>query len=331
VAKARSRPKGVFVIWTIFFSITLIERFFMAPRSDQNWLFYTLTEGFFFSDLALSLICLVLSLLVGRSWKVIPLWVGSTVIATVLILAPVSGSPKPSPPGSLKILTYNIAHCRVSSPDAIVGLLRKTPADIFCLQEASILDQDTYKLKKRLEQEFLGWNIYFATNNLILTRFPITKSSFIDAPTKWAKKQFPEVLLSTPLGPLRVICVHCEPSWVSPFQTSLAEVQRVTDKVASDRTRQREMLIERERKSKEPIIIAGDMNGSAFSQLPSALAKDMIDCQAATSRGFVMTLLPKLPYTRIDFVFGKGIQPLNSQLIGKYESDHKGVLVEFSR
>jgi endonuclease/exonuclease/phosphatase family metal-dependent hydrolase len=315
-----------FGCYAVFF---LFQRFVAAPFSDSHWFLYLINEGAALSNEAICTIALLASLLLARNLKLFTAWFALSLVSTALILNPCFGTEKSSRSGKkIKVLTYNIAHCRVSKLESISRVIADVDADIVCLQEASILDQHTNKFADYLKKTFPGTHVYWATNNLILSKFPIKEKSFVDVPTMWDKKQFPEVVVSTPFGNLRVICVHCEPSWVSPWNASPVELVNALSKVVKDRTTQQRVLAERMRISIEPLIVAGDFNATAQSEMLRSFLKEMADSVAVTSAGFQLTLLPVIPYTRIDFVLTKRLSPLTSKIIKTKASDHLPTVVE---
>jgi len=153
----------------------------------------------------------------------------------------------------------------------------------------------------------------------------------IDVPTKWPHKKFPEVVISTPQGDVRVISVHLEPSWVAGWPPDFSNWNSVLSEVVKDRRAQAEMVLARVRQSKEPVIVAGDFNGPPYTEVPTKFRAEMTDSFAAAGAGCGMTLLPKLPYQRIDFAFVRGLKPTYVEVIDSNASDHRPVLFEFIR
>jgi endonuclease/exonuclease/phosphatase (EEP) superfamily protein YafD len=126
-----------------------------------------------------------------------------------------------------------------------------------------------------------------------------------------------------------VICVHLEPSWVAGWPPDLANWNSVLSQVVKDRRSQAEMVLARVRLSKEPVVVAGDFNGPPYTEVPTKFRAEMADSFAATGAGCGMTLLPRLPYQRIDFAFVRGLKPMYAEVIDSNASDHRPFLADF--
>ena len=70
----------------------------------------------------------------------------------------------------------------------------------------------------------------------------------------------------------------------------------------------------------------GDFNGPAGSESILRFEKYFTDSFAATERGFGNTILAKMPYKRIDYVWVRGLTPIQSEVVDSVASDHRPVL-----
>ncbi|MEI7575979.1 MAG: endonuclease/exonuclease/phosphatase family protein [Armatimonadota bacterium] len=315
------------ILLAVYLLVIAIIRFGFGPRSEMNWFTYEMVHNgiLFFVPLGILLV------LIGL-WKrkFLP-FAFVILLANWLVFAdPILRLPKPRLAShDLRLISYNIAHGWIDI-EGVRKVLRDSNADIICLQEAAT-DPKEIEASAKVLAEKLGYNFWVQeSHNAILSRFPVRLENVIDVPTKWPNKKFPEVVISTPKGDVRVISVHFEPSWIAGWPPDLSNWKSVLSKVVNDRRAQAEMVLARVRQSSEPVIVAGDFNGPPYTEIPSRFRSEMTDSFAADGSGCGMTLLPKLPYQRIDFAFVRGLKPMFAEVINSNASDHRPVLFEFN-
>lgn len=304
----------------------LIIRFWFGPRSEMNWFTYEMVHNGILFFVPLGFV-LVLIGLFKRKFLPFALLI---LVANWLVFAdPVLQLPQARPRKSdLRLLTYNIAHGAVDLT-GVEQVLQQANADIICLQETGASSEERNASAATFAQK-LGWKHFVQeSHNSILSRFPIRLEHVIDAPTKWPNKKFPEAVISTPTGDVRVLCVHLEPSWIAGWPPNFSDWKPTLSKVVKDRRAQADLVLARVRASKEPVIVTGDFNGPPYTEIPQKFRRELTDSFAETGSGCGMTLLPKLPYQRIDYAFVKGIKPTYSEVIDSTASDHRPVLFEF--
>lgn len=292
----------------------------------MNWFTYEMVHNgiLFFVPLG------VLLVLIGlRKRKFLPYALTILVANWVLFADPILRLPRAHPSTrDLRLVTYNVAHGWIDI-EGVRKVIWSADADLVCLQESAV-DPKEIESSTRVLARRLGYKYFVQESfNGIMSRYPLRLEHVIDVPTKWGKKKFPEVVVSTPKGEIRVICVHLEPSWIAGWPPDLSHWNAVLSKVVVDRRTQAEMILQRVRTSKEPVVVAGDFNGPAYTEVPSRFRQEMSDSFAAVGAGCGMTLLPKLPYQRIDFAFVRGLTPTYSEVIDSRASDHRPVLFEF--
>lgn len=316
------------ILLAAYLTVVGIIRFGFGPRSEMNWFTYEMVHNgiLFFVPLG------VLLVLIGL-WKRKFLPFASLILVAnwLLFADPVLRLPKPRTAShDLRLITYNIAHGWIDI-EGVRKALRDSSADIICLQEAATDPKEIEASAKVLAGK-LGYKYWVQeSHNAILSRFPVRLENVIDVPTKWPNKKFPEVVVSTPRGDVRVISVHLEPSWIAGWPPDLSNWKSVLSKVVIDRRAQAEMVLSRVRASKEPVIVTGDFNGPPYTEVPSRFRQEMTDSFAAVGWGCGMTLLPKLPYQRIDFAFVRGLKPTYVEVIDSNASDHRPMLFEYTR
>ncbi len=316
------------LIWLgAYLAVVGIIRFGFGPQSEMNWFTYEMVHNgiIFFVPLGFLLV------LVGL-WKrkFFPYAIAILGANWFLFADPVVRLPRSRPSThDLRLVTYNVAHGWIDI-EGVRKVLWTADADIVCLQESAIdpkeIESSTARLASRLGYKYFAQESF----NGILSRYPLRLEQVVDVPTKWGKKQFPEVVVSTPKGDVRVISVHFEPSWIAGWPPDLSDWNAVLSKVVVDRRSQAEMVLARVRASTEPVIVAGDFNGPPYTEVPSRFQAEMTDSFSAVGAGCGMTLLPKLPYQRIDFAFVRRLTPTFAEVIDSNASDHRPVLFDFN-
>lgn len=331
-AKPRSRKKRDPFRWgriltPILFGSYLVARVvWLDKNSDSNWWTYLLVENGFVASLGFAVLMVLLSI---RRLKFVLLWIG-IVAATIGINGhPTFGHRGEAAGRSLKVLTYNVAHFDLDQP-GVIDVLRESQADLIFLQEACLVEKQK-EVGANLCRELKGYQFVSASSNMILSKHPIKLERNLNVPTKWPTKEFPIAIVQSPVGPIRVCCVHLEPSWVGGFPPNFSEYVPVVSKVVDDRRAQVDILLAAMRPSKVPVIIAGDCNGTPGSEAINRLGEFFTDSYASTERGFGMTLLPQYPYKRIDYVWSRGLKPLQTEVVSSHASDHMPVLTELGK
>jgi endonuclease/exonuclease/phosphatase family metal-dependent hydrolase len=316
------------LIWLAgYLAGVLIIRFWFGPRSEMNWFTYEMVHNGILFFVPLGVFLVVVGLFKRRflPYALLILSANWLIFADPIIRIPMP----PSRKEDLRVVSYNVAHGWIDIAGVRKVLAESSP-DIVCLQESAV-DPKEIESSTRVLARRLGYKYFVQESfNGILSRYPLRLEHVIDVPTKWGKKTFPEVVISTPEGDVRVISVHLEPSWIAGWPPDLSEWKPTLSKVVVDRRSQAEMVLARVRLSKEPVIVAGDFNGPPYTEVPTRFRQEMTDSFAAVGGGCGMSLLPKLPYQRIDFAFVKGLKPESAVVIDSNASDHRPAQFDFN-
>ncbi len=320
--------KAIKVLFAIHLVTMLSARFVVGPFSEANWFTYELVHNSILLFIPSALLLFLVSLLT-KTWRRISLAV--IPLAWLLFADPVVRLPNSQPQrGDLKLITYNIAHGEINA-DGVIQELKNANADIICLQESGRPGTKEASMSAQEIAQKLGYAFWVQKpDNSIISRYPMELQHIIDVPTKWSKKQFPEVLIATPKGKVRVVSIHLEPSWVTGWPPDLRNFRPIVSKVVRDRRTQVAMLLDRVHASKEPIILAGDFNAPPYTEVPHRLRAELTDSFAATGSGCGMTLLAAFPYQRIDYAFVRGLKPTRAEVIKSLASDHCPVVFEYA-
>lgn len=319
--------KRIRIALPVLFAVYLLAfRFIMESHSEANWVFYGLVHEM---RLFLVPICLLGALGSIRNRQFIVAWLGLAALTLVMIGHPSFGSRPAALGKTLKILTYNVASLEVDK-QGVMKVLKESGADIICIQEACKIGKIN-PAGEAFSKEMHGYYWTGASTNVILSRYPIVEQPVLNVPTKWPTKGFPSIVVDTPLGKIRVMCVHLEPSWIAGWPPAFNDTVHTLSKVCEDRRTQVDLVLAALRPSKEPVILAGDFNGPAGSESLNRIGEFFTDSFAATERGFGNTILAKMPYKRIDYVWTRGLASIQSEVVDSVASDHRAVLTVLGR
>lgn len=224
---------------------------------------------------------------------------------------------------SIKIISYNI-HYGVSPKgqpvlDNILTFLKSSDSDIICLQE---VDRKTFRSYFQSQPEYifkkLSLNYIYTptqnmiagqTGNMIISRYPIVSSEEHALPFGKYPRKIHKATIKTPLGDLAVLNTHLD------LSKSIRKEQ--IDEIAK--------LLE---KSKEPFILAGDMNTSNLSELHK-LSSLATDTGKIIEKENLPTFINKKYTSRIDYIFISEDIILQSYEVSNLNlSDHEPVIIK---
>ncbi|WP_261664824.1 endonuclease/exonuclease/phosphatase family protein [Deinococcus sp. Marseille-Q6407] len=225
---------------------------------------------------------------------------------------------RPAPPGSLTLLTYNIARGTQVSAGALAAQIQAQDADIVTLQETNGWDAGfTPELLRRLPG-------YHATQTgaggelLTLSRLPVLSSREVHLPE--TSRRFLVTTLQTSQGPLNVVNVHFSTVMVSGVLKGQVAPTR-------DRRSAQLKILQRETAEMPRAVVAGDFNTPARGQVYRALTGQFTDAWEAAGQGFGYSFPARTPLLRIDHVLARGLQPVAAEVLPRGGSDHRGLRV----
>jgi endonuclease/exonuclease/phosphatase family metal-dependent hydrolase len=237
----------------------------------------------------------------------------------------------------LRVATYNI-HKGVQGVGPARRLeihnlghaVEQLDADLVCLQEVR-------KLHRREEQYFTRWpelpqaeflapegyEAVYQTNattrhgehgNALLSRWPVISRGHEDmSDHRFEQRGLLHVIVRAHGGPVHVIVLHL-------------------GLIAASRLRQVEQLgrfVEREIPRGEPLVVAGDFNDWGAKLRPAMKRLGLADFVGER----MLTYPSRLPLTQLDFVYGRGLEPVGVQIprgrIWWRMSDHLPLIAEF--
>ena len=226
--------------------------------------------------------------------------------------------PQPVPPGSLTLLTYNIARGTQGSAETLAAQIRAQDADLVTLQETNGWDAEfTPELLRRLPG-------YHAAHTgaggklLTLSRLPVLGSREVHLPE--TTRRFLVTTVQTPRGQLDVVNVHFSTVMVSGVFRGQVIPTRNRRATQLDR-------LQRETAQLPRVLVAGDFNTPPRGRVYRALSGKFVNAWDAAGQGFGFTFPSRLPALRIDHVFARGLQPLRAEVLPAGGSDHRGLRV----
>lgn len=224
---------------------------------------------------------------------------------------------------SIKIISYNIHYGmnikRQPILDNILSFLKSSDSDIIFLQEVDhktfrsyFQNQPEYIIKK-LSMDYMYTPtqnmVTGQTGNMMISRYPIVSSeeytlSFDKYPRKMQKS-----VVQTPFGDLAIFNTHLDLS-------------------RSVRKKQIDEIVKILEETKEPFVLAGDMNAPDPSELYK-LSSLAIDTGKAMEKENIPTFINKKYKSRIDYIFiSNGISLQSYEVPSLTLSDHEPVIIE---
>jgi len=245
---------------------------------------------------------------------------------SVWVLRPNTVPVKPTGPGVLRVVTYNV---KVNKPSAdAIDLLGDLDADVILLQEVvrSVKGDPSVSQPTALI-EGLQVNGYFAASyddgprtesQMILSRYPISDGEIFDEPDR--RGVGVAATIDVDGWPVRVYSVHLSPPWpLWPARPSLTQRRREAERIADS--------VGRDLAASVPVILGGDFNASPHARPQKEFSSILTDCASAV--GGRRATLPKIyPLLRYDVVFVSGeFTPLTAGE-KRGASDHLAVIVD---
>jgi endonuclease/exonuclease/phosphatase (EEP) superfamily protein YafD len=330
----RGHLRGLVAGLVLVGAFGLLAAAVLAELGDRWWA-ADLFAHFRFHYLAIGAVLLLAALVVRSRW--LSLFVLAACAPHVWSLfayptAPVAAARAASRP-HLRVVTFNLYYGN-RSLDRVATFLRRTDADIVCLQE--VTGRLWQGLRRRLGKDYPHWSADSEArgDNLILSRHPLGHIRVGDPVAEaaaagrraarrgvpdWALRfRYVEAVADTPRGPLRVLCVH--PPY--PVSAPLTAIHRL----------HLDAFARRVKAGPEPVIVVGDMNLSPYSPRFRAWVRraglrpaprDLLWPATWPTRSHARGLLALMPGIPIDHVLlGPGVDAIRTWRGGDVGSDH---------
>lgn len=253
----------------------------------------------------------------------------------------------------IKIVSYNVGRFRAGSgiesvsvcTDSIVNFLKKSDADVICIQEFHI--KDVSGLKSYLSKKFRGYNSEYymnigkdgASGNVTLSRFPVQGKGKIVFEESANMALYTDIDVKGLI--VRIYNCHLEsysislPRIVKSFRNKDKEFFRKTEEKVrrsiARRPKQVDMVLENIAESPLPALVCGDFNDNPMSYTYYRISKGRLDSFAEAGSGFGATYSFLWPMLRIDYI----IFPENFSAVSHFTqkvkfSDHYPVIADLS-
>ncbi len=273
-------------------------------------------------------ILLLLCLWLNRRWSWVPvlslLWVAGPVMGYCL------GASAAKKGARIRVMTHNAQWWQVPLVDPLAWKIIRANADIACIQDArGAVDAGLRDLLK-------GWNVAAYGQYVIASRFPLLKTTVGDISFRGEKHTYLRVEvkahgrtvtvctahLTTPRDGLSALR-HLDPSGIRELNRSL-----------TDRILQAESIAKDLRGTREPLIVAGDLNAPIQSlACRKLLGIGLQGAFDAAGRGYGYTyghtLRLRHSFARIDHILvSSQFTPITCTVGDPVGSDHRPVIAD---
>lgn len=254
----------------------------------------------------------------------------------------------------VRLVTYNVGRFRQSSKlkdeqvcaDSVFSFLRRTDADIICLQELHTADAGT--LKQQLSEAMRGYNIEYyvyvddhgAYGNATLSKYPVKDKGKFD----FEHSSNLAIYTDLDLGgkTVRVYNCHFEsynisiPRMIKAYtRHDDAGVDETEAKLRSSITRRPEQVgrvMEDIRNSPFEALVTGDFNDTPISYTYTKLRRGRKDSFIEAGRGLGGTYSVLWPFIRIDYVlYPEDFKAISHEVKKARYSDHYPIITELKR
>jgi len=261
-------------------------------------------------------------------------------------------APDPEREPTLKVVTYNVglfAHGdmgehRLVLADSVAAFLRRTDADLICLQEFYL--PNTLNMDAWFRDHFPGYHAdyYVLTGekghagNVTLSRRPVLYKGKIDFDKSTNMALHTDIQLDSTV--LRFYNCHFESYNISPAGI-LKSLRRTEEEVVEDTGRKmRRSITQRPRQVDEvmrnvdecPVrsVVLGDFNDNPLSYTVHRLSRGRMDTFVQAGKGFGATFRTMWPLLRIDYIlYPHDLRAVTYEVPKVKYSDHYPVIATY--
>ncbi|MEZ4260667.1 MAG: endonuclease/exonuclease/phosphatase family protein [Polyangiaceae bacterium] len=230
---------------------------------------------------------------------------------------------------ALRLMTYNVDKWSAGGASAVAKVIRDADVDVVCMQES-----DSYwwmhgadERPEALEKAMPDYRFFGRGENRIATRLPIVRTRVLSAAPGPGRRPMVEVVLQLGEREVTVITVHFIPTLPTVRVSDDRGEARKADLsgIAEARVAQADRLMAHVSSTQGPVVVCGDLNAPPASEPARRVAAAMRDAWTARGNGFGWTAPDRMPRTRIDYVFVRGLAVLDVRVIDAHASDHRPV------
>jgi endonuclease/exonuclease/phosphatase family metal-dependent hydrolase len=256
-----------------------------------------------------------------RAQAIAPWAIGSAWIVLTLVFLTPGANPPPSTAAKIRVATYNIHYGYDSdwhlSLEEQAQAMEASDADVVMLQEVdtgrptSYMIDNALWLARRLEMDVVYQpTMEHLTGIALLSRYPVEAWEGLLLPSELEQTAILRAELDTGGTP------------VNAFATWLGLS-------AEERARQLDATLPFLAAEPGPAFFGGDLNSDPDSDIYRRIAEaGLVDAFEALGLGSPPTDPAVGPNKRIDFVWLRGLAPLDGQVLDSVASDHRLVVVE---
>lgn len=258
---------------------------------------------------------------------------------------------------SIRIVSYNVGgfamaaeHSKIKDrtecADSVFAFLRRTDADIICLQEFHA--GKNVSVKDMLEENMPGYEVEYYTNignhgssgNVILSRFPVMRKEKFDFEESSNLALYVDI--DTGDGVVRVYNSHFEsysisvPRLVKGIADNDEELMQEAEKKIrtsiTKRPQQVDTVLNDIRNSPVESIVTGDFNDTPMSYTYTRLKQGRKDSFIEAGRGLGGTYSALWPFIRIDYVlYPDRFRAVSHKIQRVCFSDHYPVITDLKK
>lgn len=266
------------------------------------------------------------------------------------------GSDEVIPDEALSIVSYNVGKFAMypersvikdggSCTDSVFAFLRRTDADIICLQEFHA--PNGISVKDLVHERMPGYEVEYFTNvddhgaygNVTLTKYPVLRKDKFDFEKSSNLALYTDI--DTPEGVVRVYNCHFEsynisvPRLVKGITRNDEEMlEEAEEKIRSSivrRPQQVDIVLQDIEDSPIESIVTGDFNDTPMSYTYTQLKRGRKDSFVESGKGMGGTYTVLWPFIRIDYVlYPDKFRAVSHKVARVRMSDHYPIITELT-
>ena len=275
----------------------------------------------------ISALALILALVpIRRShWKPVLGWLAAQALAAVVVYTGNVFTEGVELEGKIRAMTFNIEAGSKGDGKAIAAAIRRLNPDFVFLQEAQSL-WPLGTLQEDLRAGLPGYSLRFDGQIGIASKYPIVGTTTVPLPESPAKRPLLEVdVLYKGDSPLKLMCAHLVAEHFGDFFSGEAS------KKEAMRARQIDAILDRVRRSKQPVLLGADLNMSPWHHQYRRLCEVMRDTTSGLFSRARFTVPAGFPLKRLDYILcSGGFDDATSWIPNEDLSDHEALVAEIS-
>ncbi|MEQ1823473.1 MAG: endonuclease/exonuclease/phosphatase family protein [Fimbriimonadaceae bacterium] len=224
----------------------------------------------------------------------------------------------------LRVLSWNVMR-GVKGFDQLKATILAANPDVMVL-----VDSDTESLNSELPAylaaNFPSYKFVREGQMGIGSRFPVISTQFVSSPEGLRTRPFLECVLNVNNKPLRVIAAHLSrPRLTGLLKWDFSDVRNSYRKHRAQVTR----LLEFADSNQTPTLLSGDFNMTPRTEDYDRIATKFKDSFAEAGKGCGWSFPQPIEGMRLDYIWARGLTPVNTEFSGHGASDHLAFIADF--